>query len=157
MIINDLKDAVGKPVPIESQIVGFTGGQTLAAFLCTLQWDIEDDEGVSHKIILPNTLYSPEAPFHMLSPQHWSQIDKDDLPQPKGTWCATYDNSVVLEWQQRKYSRTVLLDPGTNVATFRSALGYNRFKAFVYELNNSHEELIACDSRLVSDDEASDK
>ena len=28
---------------------------------------------------------------------------------------------------------------------------------FVSELNNSHEELIACDSRLVSDDEASDE
>ena len=64
---------------------------------------------------------------------------------------------MVLEWQQRKYLRTVPLDPGTNVATFRSAPGYNSFKAFVSELNNPHEELITCDSRLVSDDEASDK
>ena len=96
-------------------------------------------------------------PRRLLSPQHWSQIPKDDLPQPKVTWCATYDDSVVLEWQQRKYRRTVPLDPGTNVATFRSAPGYNHFKAFVSKLNNPHEELIVCDSRLVSDDEASDK
>ena len=31
-ITNDLKDVVGKPVPIASRIVGFTGGQTLAVF-----------------------------------------------------------------------------------------------------------------------------
>ena len=142
---------------IASRIVEFTGGQTLAIFRCNLQWDIEDDERVSQKITLPNSLYSPEAPFRLLSTQHWSQIAKDDLPQPKGTWCATYDNSVVLEWQQRKYCRTVPLDPGTNVATFSSAPGYNRFKAFVSELNNPHEELIACNYRLVSDDKASDK
>ena len=53
-ITNDLKDVAGKPVPIASRIVRFTGGQTLAVFRCTLQWDIEDDEGVSHKILLPN-------------------------------------------------------------------------------------------------------
>ena len=101
-ITNNLKDFVGKPLPIASRIVGFTGGQTLAVFRFTLQWDIKDDEGVSQKILLPNSLYSPEAPFCLLFPQHWSQIAKDDLPQPKGTWCATYDDSVVLEWQQRK-------------------------------------------------------
>ena len=37
------------------------------------------------------------------------------------------------------------------------ALGYNCFKAFVSELNNPHEDLIACDSRLVLDEEASDE
>ena len=102
-------------------------------------------------------MYSPEAPFSLLYPQHWSQIAKDDLPQTKGIWCATYADSVVLEWQQRKYRRNVPLDPGTNVATLRSSPGYNRFKAFVSELNNTHEELITCDSRFVSDGEASDK
>ena len=156
LITNDLKDVVGKPVPIASQIVGFTWGQTFVVFLCILQWDIEDDEGVSHKILLPNSLYSPEAYFRLLFLQHWSQIAKENLSQPKGTWCAKYDESVVLEWQQRKYRWTVPLDPGTNVATFFSAPGYNCFKAFVYELNNPHEELISCNSRLVSDDEASD-
>ena len=40
---NDLKDVVGKSVPIASRIVGLTGGQILAVFRCTLQWDIEDD------------------------------------------------------------------------------------------------------------------
>ena len=112
---------------------------------------------MSQKILLPHSLYSPEAPFRLLYTQHWSQISKDALLQPKGTWCATYDNSVVIEWQQRKYCRTVPLDPGTNVTTFRSAPGYNRFKAFVSELNNPHGELFACDSRPVSDDKASDK
>ena len=32
LITNNLKDVVGKPVPIASQIVDFTGGQTLALF-----------------------------------------------------------------------------------------------------------------------------
>ena len=112
---------------------------------------------MSHKILLPNSLYSTEAPFRLLSPQHWSQIAKDDLPQPKGTWCATYDDSMVLEWQQQKYFWTVPLDPGTNVATFRSAPGYNRFKAFMSKLNKPYEDLIVCKSRLVLDNEISDK
>ena len=118
LIDNDLMDILGKPVPIASRIIGFTGGQTLAVFQCILQWEIEDDEGGSHKILLSNSLYSPEDYFCLFSPQHWSQIIKDDLPQPKGTWCATYYDSVVLEWQQRKICRTVPLDPGTNVSTF---------------------------------------
>ena len=112
---------------------------------------------MSHKILLPNSLYSTEAPFRLLTPQHWSQIVKDDLPQPKRTWCATYENSVVLVWQKRKYCRTVPLDPKANVATLRSSPGYNRFKAFVTELNNPHKEIIAYDSRLVSDNESSDE
>ena len=31
------------------------------------------------------------------------QTAKDNKPNPRGTWCATYDDEIVLWWNQRKY------------------------------------------------------
>jgi hypothetical protein len=59
-----------------------------------------------------------------------AQVYRDHYPKPHGTWCATYDNSVVLQWDQRKFTRTVPLDRKRNVALIRSTAGYHKFTAF---------------------------
>jgi len=49
----------------------------------TWTFRMEDDDGMTHHILIANTLYSPKAPFHLLSPQHSSQQSDN----PDGTYC----------------------------------------------------------------------
>jgi GAG-pre-integrase domain len=128
-ITNDLNDYIEPPAEVNMRVQGIGG--TVTATLCgTVRWDIEDDDGVVHQQIIPGTYYNPGSEYKLYSPQHVAQVSNDHHPKPHGTWCATYDNSVVLQWDQRKYTRTVLLDRKKNVALMRSATGYQKFTAF---------------------------
>jgi hypothetical protein len=51
----------------------------------TFKFKIKDNNGISHKIKIPNSLYVPELKRCLLSPQHWVQEAKDNYPRPKGT------------------------------------------------------------------------
>ena len=115
---------------------------------------------MEHQITLPNSYYVPGASSHILSPQHWSQTAKDNKPNPRGTWCATYDDEIVLWWNQRKYKQSCPIDPNeTNVTTIMTAPGYNRYKAFAAEVHDSPDDdenplsVSAFDSNVVSEDE----
>jgi hypothetical protein len=155
-ITNSLADVVGTPVPIAARIEGFTGGEALVTAKCTVKWQIEDDHGRAHTIVIPNSLYSKNAPFRLLSPQHWAQQANDHQPKREGTWCGTLSDRVELEWQQRKYKRTILLDPATNVALFHTAPNYDKFETFCSVLQNPNDDPVAYAIHPVSDDEASD-
>ena len=48
----------------------------------------------------------------------------DNYPAKRGTWCATYDDAIELQWDQRQFTRTIPLDPGSNIATIYSAPGF---------------------------------
>jgi hypothetical protein len=64
----------------------------------------------------------------MLSPQHWAQQTNNNTPIPKSTWCATYHDEIVLQWNQRQQTKTVKLDPSKgNTGTIWSAPGYNKY------------------------------
>ncbi len=49
------------------------------------KFKIKDDNGMMHKIKIPNSLYVPELKRCLLSPQHWVQEAKDNYPRLKGT------------------------------------------------------------------------
>jgi hypothetical protein len=51
----------------------------------TFNFKIKDNNGMTHKIEIPNSLYIPELKRFLLSPQHWVQEAKDNYPMPKGT------------------------------------------------------------------------
>jgi hypothetical protein len=51
----------------------------------TFKFMIEDDNGMMHKIKIPNSLYIPDLKSCLLSPQHWVQEAKDNYLRPKGT------------------------------------------------------------------------
>jgi len=60
----------------------------------------------------------------LLSPQHWAQGLNDNSPRLDGTWCATYADRCVLEWNQRKNRRTIPFDRNyTNTPIIYSAPG----------------------------------
>jgi hypothetical protein len=128
-ITNKLSDYIEPPMRVNTRVQGIGG--TITATLCgTVRWEIEDDNGVVHQQTIPGTYYNPNSEYKLYSPQHMAQVYKDHDPKPHGTWCATYDDSVVLQWDQRKFTRTVPLDRKRNVALIRSAAGYQKFTAF---------------------------
>jgi hypothetical protein len=91
-----------------------------------VEWEIEDDLGRTYKLHIPNTIYSATNRNRLLSPQHWAQSANDTYPIRYGTWCATYDDRIVLQWDQRRYSRTAyLLDEGSNVGIIRGVKNKN--------------------------------
>ena len=112
-ISNNLDDFITPPSPINAKLLGINGVSAILG-RGTVRWHIDDDDGRTHPITLPNTLYVPSSPMCLLSPQHWAQVMKDHLPEAEGTWCATYSRSVILYWDQRKYKRTIAISPRTN-------------------------------------------
>ena len=96
-VTNDLRDFIEPPRTSRTRIIGVTGVSS-ATKVGTVRWRTEDDDGLAHSILLPNTYYAREAPYKLLSPQHWSQVADDNTPEQYGTWCATYADSIVQDW-----------------------------------------------------------
>jgi hypothetical protein len=71
----------------------------------------------------------------LLSPQHRSQVAKDNFSRKRGTWYSTYDDAVELYWDQRRYKRTILLNEASNIALIRSAPVYTKFHAFCHNID----------------------
>ncbi len=51
----------------------------------TFRFSIKDDNGMTDKIEIPNSLYVPKLKRCLLSPQHWVQEAIDNYLRPKGT------------------------------------------------------------------------
>jgi hypothetical protein len=134
-------DFISSLTPIPNRIRGI-GGTSGDLMLGTIKWKIEDDDGIAHTIIIPNSIYAPHAPSRLLSPQHWAQEAKDNKPMKDGTWCGTYHDRITLQWKQRQYTRTVALDRNsTNVGTITTASGYEKYHAFCAEVEGKEFDL----------------
>jgi hypothetical protein len=126
-ITNNRKDFIDTPRLVRTVIEGYSGTSE-ASLIGTVRWTIADDQGLEHNIILPNTILDEKAKKRILSPQHWSQTANDHYPTKFGTWCATLDDQIILLWDQRKYSRSIPLEPfKTNVGIMCSASGTTKY------------------------------
>ena len=94
-------DFIGVLVPVRRRIHGIGGSVQCDIMMGTLRFSIEDDDGVIHDIIILDLFYVPDATSHLLSPQHWAQKAKDNHPKRHSTWCGTYDDEIILKWDQR--------------------------------------------------------
>jgi hypothetical protein len=72
-ITNCIDDFVAPPKPTNRCITGFGGLKMANIRIGTIQWKWEDDKGVIHTHLIPNSYYAPEAKVRLLSPQHWMQ------------------------------------------------------------------------------------
>ena len=135
-------DFINPPVLLRTRRVkGVQGYVSGPIYQGTLRWHILDDTGQSHSIVLPESYYVPNSNIRLLSPQHWAQTANDNTPHPNGTWCATYASNVVLQWGQRRYTKTIPIDRhGANIATLHSAPGFKRFSAFCSEIGEFTED-----------------
>ena len=71
-ISNNLDDFITPPLPMKAKLLGINGVSPIMG-RGTVRWHIDDDDGLTHPITLPNTLYVPSSPMCLLSPQHWAQ------------------------------------------------------------------------------------
>jgi hypothetical protein len=81
----------------------------------TFKFKIEDNNGKTHKIKVPNTLYLPDLRRCLLSPQHWAQEARDNYPLPRGTRMESNEEYCILIWGQTKYKKTIPFNPNSNI------------------------------------------
>jgi hypothetical protein len=76
-ITNQMADFIGQPEKVFIEVRGI-GRKVNATWKGTVRWKIEDNDGQVHTIELPGTYYHGESPYRLISPQHRSQVAKDN-------------------------------------------------------------------------------
>ncbi len=85
---NDTKHFIGTPTVVNKQVKGLGAGKV--SLEGTARWSWEDGAGKTHTVDIPNTLFCPDLPYCLLSPQHLATETRDNAPSPtNGTWLAT--------------------------------------------------------------------
>jgi hypothetical protein len=131
-LTHDISDFVpGTLRGAHHSVEGLAGSKTAITHIGTISWAVLDDLGVRRTILLPNSVLVPAAKTRLLSPQHMAQeYDKSSIV-PYGTVCTTFRNKVVLEWDNKKYKKTIYLSDSTaNVANMYSAPGYKAHQSY---------------------------
>ena len=141
--------------PVDGVFVRGIGGFVKVQGKGSVLWKITDDDGISHDVIIPGTLYVKELDHRLLSPQHWSQTSNDSYPMKRGTRSITYEDELVLEWNQRKHIKTIPIDTSSNTFSFYTTPGLNRFQSYssINEQSNHtwfSEQCILCNSAEVN-------
>ncbi len=86
-------------------------GHTNSTMVGTVEWKIPDDNGKIHSFILPSTYYSSAVETRLLSPQYWAQVRE----KKRDTYCITYNDAIIMEWNNYKYQITAPLDENTGM------------------------------------------
>ena len=125
-IAKSQKYFTGPLVPCNINIQGLAGGCSVKR-KGTWKFEIEDDTGITRTIKIPDTLYCTEAPYCLLSPQHWSQ----QCENPSGTYCKVGHEFIELIWQNSKLHRKVKINASNNCGIIWSVPGYSKHSKFM--------------------------
>jgi hypothetical protein len=106
----------------KGQVDGINSGLDIAG-QCIFKFNITNNDGKIHAIIIPNSLYVPNLKRCLLLPQHWVQEAGDEQ-----TWMGNYRDSCVLNCRGGK--KTVPFQPTTNVPVFYTAPSSRSYRAF---------------------------
>ena len=147
-----LKDFITPPQPINSKVKGIRG-HAQATCKGTVQWKIQDDQGQTHCFTLRNSYFVATAPSRILCPQHLAQTAKDNYPLPLGTGEVTGDEYIQLFWNQRKYVKTIKLDPRRNIGVTHTAPGIHKFKEFVAQQAVETTRPCCFETHVIPDDD----
>ena len=153
-ITNDIWDFVTKPTTITQKVKGIAGSAK-ATYRGTVRWKIEDDNNIIHTFVIPNAYHITAAPTRILSPQHFAQQMQDHKPHAEGTGCMTTSMTIVLFWDQRKFTKTVKLDPMLNIAMTNTAPGIKHSKAYLMnqeEMSNQNSSVF--ETHIIPEDES---
>jgi hypothetical protein len=96
----------------------------------TFKIKIEDDNGRTHEIKIPNSLYLPGLERCLLSPQHWAQEAGDEHPLPEGAWCKNTATHNILFWDQKYFQKSVPHSSLMNTPVFYTAPSSRAYQAF---------------------------
>ena len=91
---------------------------------------ISDNDGKTHKIKIPNSLYLPKLRQCLLLPQHWAQEAKAKRGNKGKTWMENYWDTCILIWERGKFKRSIQHDPSMNTLSFYSAPASKTYCSF---------------------------
>ena len=152
-ITNDKRDFIEPPTRVNRKVRGIKG-HAKATYRGTIKWHVEDDTGLVHVMIIKGAYLIPEAVTRILSPQHLAQQADDHYPKEEGTGAITTSKSITLFWSQRRFTKTVPLDPTTNVGLTTTASGARSFRAFCATLNQQEtKQTNIFTTHIIPDDE----
>ena len=107
-------------------VKGIAPGHIQSSLVGTLHWRIQDDDGQTHIMDIPNSPLVPDLPLRLLSPQHLSQEWRKVGDTRDGTSIHTYGDRCVLKWDHGHYAKTVSFSPA-NVPVFQCAPSHRRY------------------------------
>ena len=128
-ITNDKNDFIEPLQWVDRKVKGIKG-HAKATHRGTIKWHMEDNNGLVHVMVITGAYFIPEASTRIISPQHLAQQADDHYPSEEGTGALTTSKSIMIFWSQRHFSKTVPLNPKTNVGLPMTASGAQSFRAF---------------------------
>ena len=100
---------------------------------------MDDDNGRTHPIQIPNSIYVPNLQMTLLCPQHWAQQDAISHPwSPDGTVCYTMVEVMVLEWDQQKFWKAFKHSQALITPTFYTSLSIKLYKTLCLQFEAFH-------------------
>jgi hypothetical protein len=100
-ISHKIEDFEGPLILSTRAIKGFGGSRTLDVKIGTITWKWLDDEGMTHKFIIPKSFYVASGNVRLRSLQHWAQTQHN---KTNGTGSETLNDRVTLFWNHQKTS-----------------------------------------------------
>ena len=88
-----------------------------------------------HVMVIKGACLISEAATRILSPQHLAQQADDHYPKIESTGVITTSKNIILFWSQWRFTKTVPLDPNTNMGLTTMASGVCSFRAFCVTIN----------------------
>ena len=128
-ITNCMDDFIESPKRVDRKVKGIQG-HVNATHCGTLKWHVEDNTGLVYIMVIKGAYLIPDAVTRILSPQHLPQQADDHYPREEGTGALTTSKNITLFWSQRRFVKTVPVDPQTNVGLTTTASGARSFRAF---------------------------
>ena len=123
----------------------------------TLKWHVKDNTGLVHIMVIKGAYLIPDAATRILSPQHLTQRADDHYPREEGTGAFTTSKNITLFWSQRRFAKTVPLDPWTNVGLTTTASGARSYHAFCASIDAEEtKQTNIFTTHVIPDDEDDD-
>ena len=145
-------DFIVPPQHINRKVKGIRG-HAQAMYKGTIQWKVQDDQGQSHRFMLPNSYFVATAPSRILCPQYLAQSAKDTYPLPLCTGEVTGDEYIQLFWNQHKYVKNIKLDQRRNIGMTHTAPGIYKFQDFIAQQAIQTPCPCCFDTHIIPDDD----
>ena len=135
-ITNCMDDFIKSPKRVDRKMKGIKGHAN-ATHRGTLKWHVEDNTGLVYVMVIQGAYLIPDAATRILSPQHLSQQADDHYPREEGTGALTTSKNITLFWSQRRFTKTVPLDPRTNMGLTTTASGAQSYRTFCTSIDTA--------------------
>jgi hypothetical protein len=138
-ITNSLEDFVSTPSTMTTSVRGL-GANVDMTRIGTVKWSMLDNNGVNTDFVIPNVYYNANTPYRLFSPQHVAQELKRVDPCQTLSSTMHFDR-VVITWDNGCKTKTIQLDPFSNVALTRSSPGYQQFAMYCAQIADDEHQV----------------